>query len=66
MRSPPRGRQTIWRQASAELHRRLVELSGNATLAMIAGMLHDISERHTTAVILRQQNVVPKAQFSSC
>jgi DNA-binding FadR family transcriptional regulator len=51
-------------QASAELHRRLVELSGNATLAMIAGMLHDISERHTTAAILRQQNVVPKAEYT--
>jgi DNA-binding FadR family transcriptional regulator len=51
-------------QASAELHRRLVELSGNATLAMIAGMLHEISERHTTAAILREQNVVPKAQYA--
>jgi GntR family transcriptional repressor for pyruvate dehydrogenase complex len=51
-------------QASAELHRRLVELSGNATLAMIAGMLHEISERHTSAAILRDQNVVPRAQYS--
>jgi DNA-binding FadR family transcriptional regulator len=51
-------------QASAELHRRLVELSGNATLTMIAGMLHEISERHTTAAILREQNVVPKAQYA--
>jgi DNA-binding FadR family transcriptional regulator len=50
-------------QASADLHRRLVELSGNATLAMIAGMVHDISERHTSAAILRQRNVVPKAQY---
>ncbi|WP_235892244.1 FadR/GntR family transcriptional regulator [Mycolicibacterium hodleri] len=50
-------------QASAELHRRLVELSGNATLAMIAGMLHEITERHTTAAILGEQNVVPKAQY---
>jgi GntR family transcriptional repressor for pyruvate dehydrogenase complex len=51
-------------QASAELHRRLVELSGNDTLAMIAGMLHEISEKHTTAAILREQNVVPKAQYA--
>jgi GntR family transcriptional repressor for pyruvate dehydrogenase complex len=51
-------------QASAELHRRLVELSGNATLAMIAGMLHEISERHTSVAILRDQNVVPRAQYS--
>jgi DNA-binding FadR family transcriptional regulator len=51
-------------QASAELHRSLVELSGNATLAMIAGMLHEISEKHTTAAILREQNVVPKPQYT--
>jgi DNA-binding FadR family transcriptional regulator len=51
-------------RASAELHRRLVELSGNATLAMIAGMLHEISERHTSAVILSEQNVIPKAQYT--
>lgn len=51
-------------QASAELHLRLVELSGNATLAMIAGTVHDISESHTTAAILREQNVVPKAQYA--
>jgi DNA-binding FadR family transcriptional regulator len=51
-------------QASADLHRRMVELSGNATLAMIAGMLHDISERHTTAAILSDQNAVPKALYT--
>lgn len=51
-------------RASADLHRRMVELSDNATLAMIAGMLHEISERHITAAILRQQNVVPNAQFA--
>ncbi|MDT5077689.1 MAG: GntR family transcriptional regulator, transcriptional repressor for pyruvate dehydrogenase complex [Mycobacterium sp.] len=51
-------------QSSAELHRRLVELSGNATLAMIAGMLHEIAERHTTAAILRIQNRVPQAQYA--
>ena len=51
-------------QASANLHRRLVELSGNATLAMIAGMLHEISERHTTAAILRERNPLPRAQYS--
>jgi DNA-binding FadR family transcriptional regulator len=51
-------------QASADLHRRLVELSGNATLSMIAGMLHEISERHISAAILRQQNEVPKAEYA--
>ena len=49
--------------ASAELHSRLVELSGNATLTMIAGMLHEISERHTSAAILKDQNAVPKTQY---
>ena len=49
--------------ATAKLHRRLVELSGNATLAMIAGMLHEISERHTAAAILGSHNAVPKAQY---
>jgi GntR family transcriptional regulator, transcriptional repressor for pyruvate dehydrogenase complex len=50
--------------ATANLHRRMVELSGNATLGMIAGMLHEISERHTTAAILGAHNVVPKAQYN--
>lgn len=48
-------------QASASLHRRMVELSGNATLGMIAGMLHEISERHTTAAV---RDVVPKAAYA--
>jgi GntR family transcriptional repressor for pyruvate dehydrogenase complex len=30
---------------------------------MIAGMLHDISERHTSAAITSEQNGVPKAQY---
>jgi GntR family transcriptional regulator, transcriptional repressor for pyruvate dehydrogenase complex len=51
-------------KATAELHRRLVELSGNATRGMVAGMLHEISEHHTTAAILGEQNLVPKAQYS--
>lgn len=50
--------------ASAHLHRRLVELSGSATLSMIAGMLYEITERHTTAAFLGVHNVVPKAQYS--
>ena len=37
--------------ASAQFHRRMVELSGNATLGIIAGMLHEIGERHTAAAI---------------
>jgi GntR family transcriptional regulator, transcriptional repressor for pyruvate dehydrogenase complex len=47
--------------ASANLHRRVVELSGNATLGLLAGMLHEISERHTTSAI---RNVtVSKSQY---
>lgn len=38
--------------ATANLHRRMVELSGNATLGIIAGMLHEIGERHTAAALL--------------
>jgi DNA-binding FadR family transcriptional regulator len=49
--------------ASVRLHRLIVELSGNATLAVIAGMLHEISERHITAAIRPQQKTVPKAQY---
>lgn len=49
--------------ASANFHRRIVELSGNATLAMIAGMLHEISERHTTTAVLATENAVPQAQY---
>ncbi|MDR3655082.1 MAG: GntR family transcriptional regulator [Mycobacterium sp.] len=49
--------------ASANFHRRIVELSGNATLAMVAGMLHEISERHTTAAVVGAENAVPQAQY---
>jgi len=37
-------------QAAAELHLRMVQLAGNASLALIAGMLHEIYERHTMNV----------------
>jgi GntR family transcriptional regulator, transcriptional repressor for pyruvate dehydrogenase complex len=50
--------------ATTGLHRRLVELSGNATLTVIVGMLHEIFERHMTAALLGVQNVVPKAQYT--
>ena len=49
--------------ASVELHRRMVELSGNATLAVIAGMLHEISQRHTTRAFNEVRNVVEKPRF---
>lgn len=50
--------------ASTTLHRRLVELSGNATLTVIVGMLHEIFEKHMTAAFLSVHNVVPKAQYT--
>jgi len=37
-------------QAAARFHLRMVQLAGNSTLALIAGMLHEIYERHTTNV----------------
>lgn len=48
--------------ATAHFHRRLVELSGNATLSMIAGMLHEITERHTAVAVARKRSV-PKADY---
>lgn len=48
--------------ATALFHRRLVELSGNATLSMIAGMLHEIAERHTAVAVTRKRRV-PKADY---
>jgi DNA-binding FadR family transcriptional regulator len=41
-------------EATASFHRRLVELSGNETLTMIAGMLDGINVRHTAAAIDRR------------
>ncbi|MCK8669749.1 FadR/GntR family transcriptional regulator [Rhodococcus sp. NPDC003382] len=37
-------------QAAAEFHLLMVQKAGNATLALIAGMLHEIYERHTMNV----------------
>lgn len=51
-------------RATAKFHLRMVELSGNATLAMIAGMLHEIAERHTRSAILEQKNVVPEDAYN--
>jgi GntR family transcriptional repressor for pyruvate dehydrogenase complex len=35
-------------ETTGDFHRRMVELSGNATLAMMAGMLHEITVRQVT------------------
>jgi len=50
--------------ASALLHRRLVELSGNATLGIIAGMLYEITERHTTVAVRVVNNITLKADYT--
>jgi DNA-binding FadR family transcriptional regulator len=47
--------------AAMYLHRRIVELSGNTTLGLLAGMLHEISERHTSSAI--RQQTVREAQY---
>ncbi len=40
----------------------MVELSGNATLAIIAGMLHEITVRHT-AFVFKERRPVSKADY---
>lgn len=47
---------------STDLHRRVVELSGNATLTMLAGMLHEITARHVSAAPEESHDVTPKAK----
>jgi GntR family transcriptional regulator, transcriptional repressor for pyruvate dehydrogenase complex len=49
-------------EATGEFHRRMVELSGNATLTIIAGMLHEITVRHT-AFVIKERNEVSKADY---
>lgn len=47
-------------RASANLHRRMVELSGNVTLGMIAGMLDAISMRNVSEAMVGAHNAMPK------
>ena len=49
-------------EATGEFHRRMVELSGNATLTIIAGMLHEITVRHT-ALAIKEHRPVSKADY---
>jgi GntR family transcriptional repressor for pyruvate dehydrogenase complex len=49
-------------QTTGDFHRRMVELSGNATLAIIAGMLHEITVQHT-AFALKEGRPVSKADY---
>ncbi|MEE2033741.1 FadR/GntR family transcriptional regulator [Rhodococcus chondri] len=41
-------------EGAAAFHLRLVQLCGNATLALLAGMMHEIFERHVEAVTARK------------
>jgi GntR family transcriptional regulator, transcriptional repressor for pyruvate dehydrogenase complex len=47
---------TALARAAAHLHRRIFELSGSPTLAVVAGMLHEITERHIRASIRSNSN----------
>src|SRR6476660_1740802 len=49
-------------QTTGDFHRRMVELSSNATLAIIAGMLHEITVRHT-AFVFKEGRPVSKADY---
>jgi GntR family transcriptional repressor for pyruvate dehydrogenase complex len=43
--------------AIALFHLRLVELSGNATLTMIASMLYELTDRHSVSANMRRNNL---------
>ncbi|WNG86349.1 FadR/GntR family transcriptional regulator [Mycobacterium sp. ITM-2016-00317] len=45
-------------------HLRVVQLSGNATLSIIAGMLHEITVRHT-AFVFNERRPVSKADYDT-
>lgn len=49
-------------QASVMFHRRMIELSGNSAMAMIAGMLHEIAERHIASTI--NEGPMTRAQYN--
>ena len=49
-------------ETTGDFHRRVVELSGNATLGIIAGMLHEITVRHT-AFVFKERRPVSKADY---
>jgi DNA-binding FadR family transcriptional regulator len=49
-------------RASANLHRRMVELSGNVTLGIVAGMLDEISVRHASSAMISAHNTMSKGK----
>ncbi|MDX1875300.1 GntR family transcriptional regulator [Mycolicibacterium sp. 120266] len=49
-------------ETTGDFHRRMVELSGNATLTIIAGMLHEITVRHT-AFAMKENRPMSKSDY---
>jgi DNA-binding FadR family transcriptional regulator len=49
-------------ETTGDFHLRMVQLSGNATLAIISGMLHEITVRHT-AFVFKEGRPVSKADY---
>lgn len=49
-------------ETTGDFHRRVVELSGNATLGIIAGMLHEITVRHH-AFLFKERRPVSKSDY---
>jgi GntR family transcriptional repressor for pyruvate dehydrogenase complex len=44
-------------EAVEKFHRRIVEFTGNATLSIFAGMVHEILEGHSTRVARKRRNI---------
>ncbi|BBY75883.1 GntR family transcriptional regulator [Mycolicibacterium parafortuitum] len=51
-------------ETTGAFHLRVVQLSGNATLSIIAGMLHEITVRHT-AFVFNERRPVSKADYET-
>ncbi|MBX7433433.1 FadR family transcriptional regulator [Mycobacterium sp. Y57] len=51
-------------ETTGEFHRRVVELSGNATLSIIAGMLHEITVRHNE-FLFNERRPVSKSDYDT-
>lgn len=51
-------------EATGMFHLRVVQLSGNATLSIVAGMLHEITVRHT-AFVFNERRPVSKADYDT-
>lgn len=49
-------------ETTGDFHLRVVELSGNATLTIIAGMLHEITVRHN-AFLFKERRPVSKSDY---